>query len=423
MIIRKHSAVISTLLFSVTTSGGILLMTPLIIQNYGKSLYILWSVSTSICALLFIFDFGITSVASQKFLSHFKKTGTFTIQSWKLFLRFHSKILISVALLLLTIFILQTHFEKNLSMSLNYLTIFLITIVSTLITILCHQQIIKFQIGDNYQTSLTFITLIKLFETLLTLLLLILAINFVTICLSILAVRSFQFFLLRRYSRLSFEIGASFELNQKDPSFSLRYFMGPILYSSSSVLSIHATFLIQSVFMNPNQTVTVLITRMIASPIRIVADSLAIGNFDKLIRRSIVITTSKSTSKPTSLIYDHLVLFVVTTPYVVIANFLGQPLIDFLSSGQLEVNFLLLNLFCLATLLDGMIVIFMQYKISGGMHYGIGFTYFVTTILGFAMLLVLIQYIDLYAGVISIIICDLLFVSIRVLTQEAKNEN
>jgi hypothetical protein len=39
--------------------------------------------------------------------------------------------------------------------------------------------------------------------------------------------------------------------------------------------------------MNPNQIVTVLITRMIASPIRILADSLAIGNFDKFLKKAI----------------------------------------------------------------------------------------------------------------------------------------
>jgi hypothetical protein len=423
MMLRKHSGVISTLVFSIITTLGVLFMTPLVLQNYGSKLYILWSISNSVCALLFILDFGITSVASQKFLTLFERTGVFSRDTWREFIRFHSKTLALASIFLLAIFILQIYLQKNLQFSLYYLTIFILTVVSTLITILCHEQIIKYQIRNRYQTALNLITFFKLFELLLTLLMLFLAVNFIVICLSVVLIRCFQLVLLQSSTKMLFQKDNLIRVIHPGNTFPLRIFVGSMLYSSSSVLGIHATFLLQSIFMNPNETVTLLITRMIASPIRIFADSLAIGHFDGLLRKTLHSTNTEPTHKPKSVILDHLVLFSFTTAYFVFANLFGHALINFLSSGQLELNSLLLNLFCLATMLDGMIVIFMQFRISSGMQHRIGFSYLLTTILGLIMLLILVQHLDLYAGVISIIFCDLLFVLIRIFTQESKSEN
>ena len=423
MTVRKHSGVISTLLFSIITSSGILLMTPLILQNYGKSIYILWSISNSICALLYIFDFGITSVASQKFLSFFKNTGIFSKDYWTAFLHLHSKFLVLASLLLLIIFLFQIYFQKNLRISISSVAIFLITMLSTLTTIVCHQQIIKYQIKENYHLALAILTVTKLFETMLVVLLLFIAVDFITICASLLAVRCLQLLVLQRLSNMSFNEKNNNLNTHMGLEFKPNIFMGSILYSASSILGIHATFLLQSIFMNPNQTITVLITRMVASPIRIFADSLAIGNFDKFLRKSILNPSAKSKRTEMVLIREHWVLILFTIPYIVIANFLGRDIVGFLSNGQLQVNFVLLNLFCIATVLDGLIVIFMQFRIAKGLQYGIGLMYLATTIVGLIVLLILIPYLDLYAGAASIILCNLLFMSLKFFSKGLKFEN
>lgn len=423
MKIRKHSGVISTLLFSIITSSGILLMTPLILENYGRNIYILWSISNSICALLYIFDFGITSVASQKFLSFFKNTKIFSKDSWVAFLRFHSKVLILASLSLLTIFFLQIYFQKNLRISISSVAIFLITILSTLTTVICHQQIIKYQIKENYYLALSILSVTKFFETILVIFLLFISVNFITICASILAVRCLQLLVLQRLSKMSFHEKNKNLNAQKGPEFKPNIFMGTIFYSASSVLGIHATFLLQSVLMNPNQIVTVLITRMIASPIRILADSLAIGNFDKFLKKAILNPNAKSSFTQMFLIRESWVLILFTMPFTAIVNFLGGDLVDFLSSGQLQVDFVLLNLFCLATVLDGLIVIFMQFRIAKGMQHGIGLMYLATTILGLISILIFVPYLDLYAGAASIILCNLLFISVKLFSKGLKFEN
>ena len=413
MKIGKHSGVISTLLFSAITSVGILVMTPLILQNYGNSIYILWSISNSICALLFIFDFGITSVASQKFLNFFRNSGVFSRESWAAFLRLHSKVLILVSLFLLLVFILQTYYQKSLQTSISSFLIFLITMFSTLTTVICHQQIIKYQIKENYQLALTILTLTKLFETILVIWLLCISVNFIAICASVLAVRYLQLLALKQFSKSSFQQNHQEGIAAKGPEFGSSIFIGSILYSASSVLGIHTTFLLQSIFMNPNQTVTVLITRMVASPIRIFADSLAIGNFDKFLRKSLFHSDTKRNPKEMVLTREHWMLILFAVPYIGVANLFGRDLIVFLAHGQLQVNFLLLNIFCLATTLDGVIVIFMQFRIAKGIQYGIGLSYLATTILGLILLLIFIRYLDLYVGAASIVVCDLLFISLN----------
>lgn len=423
MKIRKHSGVISALLLSIITSSGILLMTPLILQNYGRNIYILWSISNSICALLYIFDFGITSVASQRFLSFFKNEKTFSKASWVAFLRFHSKVLTLASLSLLTVFFLQIHFETHLQISISTFSIFLITILSTLITIICHQQIIKYQLKENYHLALLILTVIKFFETILSIFLLFISINFITICASILAVRCLQLLVLQRLSKMSFHEKNKHLNAQIGPEFKLNSFMGTISYSASSLLGIHATFLLQSVFMNPNQIVTVLITRMVASPIRILADSLAIGNFDKFLKEARLKANAKSSFTQVVLIREYWVLILFTIPFTAIVNFLGGGLVNFLSNGQLQVDFVLLNLFCLATVLDGLIVISMQFRIAKGMKHRIGLMYLATTILGLLSILIFVPYLDLYAGAASIILCNLLFISVKFFSKGLKFEN
>ena len=423
MKIKKHSGVISTLIFSFITSFGILLMTPIILQNYGQNIYILWSISNSICALLYIFDFGITSVASQKFLSIFKNTGIFSKDSWAAFLRLHFKVLILASISLIIIFLLQIYFQKNLRISFSSFAIFLLTILSTLTTIICHQQIIKYQIKENYHMALYILSVTKLFETTLVIFLLFIAVNFVAICTSLLAVRCLQLLVLQRLSKMSFHEKNKNLNAHKGPEFKSSIFMGPILYSASSVLGIHATFLLQSIFMNPSQTVTVLITRMVASPIRIFADSLAIGNFDKFLNNSILDPSTKSRRTEMFLMREHWVLILFSIPYIAIANLLGRDLVDFLSSGQLQANFVLLNLFCIATVLDGLIVIFMQFRIAKGLQQWIGLMYLAATILGFIVLVILVPYLDLYAGAASIIVCNLLFISRKFFSKGLKLEN
>lgn len=423
MKIKKHSAVVLMLLFSIITSSGILLTTPLILRNYSGATYILWSISNSICALLFIFDFGITSVASQKFLSFFKNAKIFSKDSWIAFLRFHSKVLIISSLSLLTIFLLQIYFQNNLPISISSVTVFLFTILSTVLTIIGHQQIIKYQIKDNYHTALSILTVTKLLETILVIVLLYLAVNFIAICASILAVRCFQLLVLQRLSKESFYEDNNNSNAQMELEFTLKIFKGSIFYSASSVLGIHATFLLHSVYMNTNQIVIVLITRMIASPIRIFADSLAIGNFDKFLRKSMLNSHTKSSFTEMVLTREYWALTLFTIPFTAIANFLGSNLVNFLTNGQLQVDFVLLNLFCLANWLDGLIVIFMQLRISKGMEHGIGQLYLATTFLGFIFIFIFVPYLDLYAGAASIIFCNVLFISMKLFSTGFKFEN
>lgn len=409
MKLTKNLGVITTLLFSIITSSGVMLMTPQILHNYGITIYILWSISSSIAALLFIADFGITSVASQKFLFFFKTSGIFPKTLWKSFVLFHSKILFLMSMILITIFSLQIYFDKNLEFTLNFLVIFLIIILSTLMSVISHQQIIKFQINNNYQRALNIITFTKLLETTLTLWLVFMGINFIIVCSSTFVLRYLQFKVLQRLSMRNFQSIMQIQDEYEEPKFVLRFFLGSILYSASSVLGIHATFLIQSIFMSPEQTLTLLVTRMLASPIRILADSIAIGNFDNFLKKSVLKLGSNSSREEKILVPELWTLVFFTLPFMLIANTFANIFVTFLSHGQLRANFLLLNLYCISTLLDGMIVIYMQLRISKGLQSKIGVTYLGTTTLGFSFLLIFGQILGLYAGVTSIILCNLVF--------------
>jgi len=73
--------------------------------------------------------------------------------------------------------------------------------------------------------------------------------------------------------------------------------------------------------------------------------------------------------------------------------------------------------------LDGLIVIFMQFRIAKGMQHGIGLMYLATTVLGLISILIFVPYLDLYVDAVSIILCDLLFISVKFFSKGLKFEN
>jgi len=405
---RQHIGFLANLAFTLTSVLGVFLMTPLIIRNYGQGVYLLWSLVNSACGLLFILDFGITSVIAREFLEVFKEATNFSRRIWKRFLVFHGKILFTGAGFVILIFIFQSNMGHVFKFSYQNLLIFLFTLLATLATIASHQQVIKFQVIGNYPRALIIIALAKIIETVIIFLMLYSEFSFVIITLLVAAIHIFQLLILTNVSNRQLsesEITASAGQNNELRKLS---FISSVLYSASSVLGIHATFLVQSFFLSPKQLLIVLISRMISSPIRIIADSIAIGSFDKYIRKSLSNQAKKLPAKH-SPVEPWLMLLGFSVIYVTLLNLVGKFIFGFLSHGQSTANLLLLNLFCLATLLDGAIVIYMQILISSGSLGNAGSLYFLITLVSFLFLASVILQFGVYAGVISIIVCDLLF--------------
>ena len=144
--IRTNAGFLANLTFSIFSVIGIFITTPLIIRNYDQDIYLLWSIVNSICGLLFILDFGITSVASREFLKSAGNPSEFSWSRWTRFRIFHNKILAIGTLFLLIIFYFQWQHKNLVGFSIENIFVFFFILVGTVATILSHQQIIKFQI-------------------------------------------------------------------------------------------------------------------------------------------------------------------------------------------------------------------------------------------------------------------------------------
>lgn len=418
--ISQHASFLANLAFTLSSVIGMLLMTPLIIKNYGQGIYLLWSLVNSACGLLFIVDFGITSVVAREFLEVFKKTANFSEKVWRGFLVFHGRILLVCSLVVSLVFILQWNQGNIFKFSPQNLLIFIFTLIATLATIVSHQQVLKFQIKNSYSSALAIIALVKIIETIVIILFLYLKISFTFVSMSIAIFHILQVFVLINLANrdLSRSVIDSSIYQHFEPQ--KLSFVSSILYSASSVLGIHATFILQSLFLAPTQVLVVILSRMVASPIRIFADSLAIGSFDKYIRRSLSNKSGQGTSKHLSMDL-WLLLLGFSSIYMVLINSISKFSIEFLSHGQSTPNLLLLNLFCVATILDGSIVIYMQIAISSGNLNNAGSRYFLFTLICLILLVSLNQPFGVYAGVLSIILCDLLFLLIELKPKNRRN--
>lgn len=406
--IGRYLGFYSNLILSLSTSVGLFLIIPLIISNYGQKALLIWSLVSSYCGLLLIFDFGITSVMARKLSELFKDTSSFSSRIWGHFLKFHAKILFIGSVLVFLIFIFQSIFGNILGLYTENILIFSFLLVATLSTIASHQQILKFHLLEIYPLALTFLAISKIIETGLIFLLIIARPPFPAIACAVAAIRIFEFLILRTFANQRL-----FNLRQNTSNvqgIDLRRldFVSSVLYSASTILGIHATYILQSFFLTPNQVITVLISRMMAAPIRIFADSLAIGNFDKLIHKSLSSNVSKKQENK-FIIFLWSLLLGFSGLYVLLINIVGDYFFNFLSQGKLSFNLVLMNLFVVATLLDGVIVIYMQTLISAGSLGRAGSAYFGLTIFSLVFLVPLINPLGMFAGVASIIFCDTLF--------------
>jgi hypothetical protein len=415
--IKSNAGFLSNLTFSLTSIFGTFLLTPIIIKAYGKDIFILWSIVNSICALLFIVDFGITSVASRQFLKAHQHSKFFAWHTWGKYLHFHNRLILISSLILTAGFLTQMNHQNFKMGNLQNLLIFIFTLIGTIATVLSHQQIIKFQIFDGYSTSLTILTIIKILETALILFLMNLAMNFSLITFIIASLHLFQLFVLKHISNGRLPQKKSEKVDTIEIRFKISNYISTILYSASSVLGIHGTFILQSLILNSNQVLIIVLSRMIVSPIRIFSDALAIGNFDKLIRNSLGFKSiNLRANMPVANLYRILVLF--STSYLLALFFVADFIINFISYGTSNLNVMLLCLFGLANIMDGSIVIFMQNSISNGSQGNKGIIYFVITLTSMFLLIFLVDLVGVYGGAISIVICDLGFFLLMAFTQK-----
>jgi O-antigen/teichoic acid export membrane protein len=148
---------------------------------------------------------------------------------------------------------------------------------------------------------------------------------------------------------------------------------------------------------------------MIVSPIRIFADAQAIGSFDKFMRTSLTgYNKEQKIRGKAQFLWKLLAAFSVL--YFIVIFYLSETVVDFISHGHLLPNLALILLFGFSTFLDGAIVIYMQIAISSGNQGKSGVSYFLFTLLGLILLPLLILFRAIYAGAISIILCDLFFI-------------
>jgi hypothetical protein len=405
--VRQHVGFFANVTLTLSTIVGVFLMTPLIIRTYGQGIFLAWSLINSACGLMFIVDFGITSVMARKFHEIFQKTSNFSRRNWKDFLNFHAVIICTGSGFVIVIFLVQSSFGNVFRLSAQSFLVFIFTLTATLASIASHQQVLKFQILGRYSQVLTLLAFFKIIETGVVFLLINWRPPFVGIPFTVALIHILQFLVLRNLSNRWMFNDAEDTSSIQTLDFRRLNFVSSVLYSASSILGIHATFILQSLFLAPKQVLTVLICRMMSSPIRIFADSLAIGNFDKFIRKSLANDSKQIEHKKSWELW--LLLLGFSGIYILLINLIGDFLFTFLSQGQSTSSLILLNLFCIATILDGAIVIYMQIAISAGSLDRAGSTYFLLTISSLILLVSFIQPIGIYAGVASIIFCDLLF--------------
>ena len=406
--LKLNAGFIANLCFQLTSIVGMFLMSPIMLKNYGKDVFIIWSIVNSICALLFIVDFGITSIAAREILKSVQTPNLFSWKSWKNFIIFHTKLIAFFSIFLSFIFIVHLSYQNKSGTNFQNLLIFIFTLIGTIAVILSHQQIIKFQILNKYSKVLLILAFIKIFETVVFLVLLMNSFNFIFIVFLINTIHLLQLFVLRHISNNSLPRRNSDQKIVTVMRFHGLTYISNILYSASTSLGIHATFILQSLMLNPSEILVILFSRMMVSPIRILSDALATGNFDKFIRSSLQIApTIRKTSRPMVGLFKILVLF--ASGYLLLLIFAGSFLMDLISYGESNLNLALLILFGAATLLDGAIVIYMQASISNGTQGSKGTLYFSLTLLSLFLLIFLVEILGIYGGVLSILLCDIIF--------------
>ena len=190
----------------------------------------------------------------------------------------------------------------------------------------------------------------------------------------------------------------------------LRQSVPKALFNFSNLLGLHGTMLVASLWIEPRLLFSVLIARMIASPVRFLSDSLINGGLPRLTNHFRILNDRGEIAAKNSINF-RLVVFgcLGFIPLFAGTTILGPVLWRYLSFSHAGYPRTLILIFLVSTYLDSVSAVMAMLGIARHKDDMIQYVYFASTILAMTLQYVMRYWEGVYSVPVSLIMGDLVF--------------
>jgi hypothetical protein len=395
------------------------LMVPLFLASLGQSGYATWLTINSYTAFILMSDFGLLVVVTVYLTNSVTSRNVFVSDIWSRCRLLTLRLSVIIATLVFAIYWGIGYFLKgNVSGRKTEIIVFIFLAILAIFSIWQHILLSNFQIHDKYGQAMSYLAIIRLVEVSVICILLTLKIQILELSFAYLVVRGMLTLIL--WQKLRLVQAHPLHVLENAPAGTFRGLINPSIgiaaLNFASMLGIHGSFLVSTLWLNPRDLITLAIARMIASPIRMLSSALLIGTFPDFIKRDMAPDRDlhlTPLNKARSHFYLVFIAIVLSTSVIII--FLSPLLWSFLSAGSLDYVISLILLFTVATILDAMIGLLAQAYVSRNQAHKIGYLYLTVTLSLLALQQTLGLAFHLQAVPITIILTDLITITLFVI--------
>jgi len=394
----RGTAIPNHLLLQLINILGQLVLVPVFLRNYPIDLYVFWILMGAISSFMLLADSAILQAFSVPLSKHYINNHLLSKTLIRQVVRTLIVLELTSCVILVSAFgILRIHHNNTNQISLMMaLSIFSSLLLANMITVVIHLFLTLFQVIGEYNKGINFITKGKFVEVCLLVAFVSLGLELLILAICIVTVRLLTAYQMARNLKIPKD-----EINLSAPHAHLltRNLTGAVALSATMILAGQGMLIVISQWANAKEILLFTVSKMLTVPVRITADSLALGTFPLLVKKVQLQENTKNYYKKLAQLYALLV--VTLAPIIMILGFL---FFGHLTNNKVDFNISFLLLTIASTALDGLVTILFQQFIIHSKSFQPGIMYLLFTILQ----LILIGYVLNLHNIVYAIILNII---------------
>jgi len=180
--------------------------------------------------------------------------------------------------------------------------------------------------------------------------------------------------------------------------------MSTALVTTSSIISMHGSFIIASAWLSPRDLISLAMARMLTSPIRIFGAAVASGALPYFIQAHHMKSSGNNHVQSSDLVLRKSPIVVVTI--AILITFFGEIVWNFIGRGEIMYNQILVLFFCISTLSDSILDIKFQKPLVSNRALLPSALYFTATVMFVGSQIFLGNFVGIIAVPLCIIVAD-----------------
>ena len=370
----RQTAISNHLFLQIVNISGQVVLVPVFLRNYSQDLYVFWIVMGALSSFMLLADSAILQTFSVRLTKYYIENNSISQSLIRQVIRTLVVLeLVSFVFLISAFGVVRVRHDASQTSFIVAISILCSLLLANMITVAIHFYLLLFQVSGEYKMGINFISKGKIVEVCFLIVLASFGLELLKLALAIVAIRLITAYLMARRLKIPKD---EIELPVSRDSLLTRNLAGAIAMSATVILASQGMLVVLSQWASAKEILLFTVSKMLAVPVRIAADSFALGTFPLLVKKFHLQENLISSSK--KLVQLYLSLVIALVPIIVI---LGSRFFGHLTNNEIAFNFNFLILTIASVALDGLVTILFQQVLISSKSFQPGISYLLLTIL------------------------------------------